>query len=191
MRKNSFFSKTSIIVVLVTNRERPFDYFHRRVFGIKKKKENSREESFQSIHKPHNLRIITFEYICSLNIQLIFIFYYPFFSGENAAWKHYLKEQSRKDIQMRQKNKGKTKKERKKDKRNVYYMLQGGLLLWLKLDSRWSCYCVDFNAFTYKWQRKGENCENKRILRHRKYRMAFSIVESSKNSLEKKSVFAT
>lgn len=83
------------------------------------------------------------------------------------------------------KNKGKTKKEQKKDKRNVYYMLQGGLLLWLKLDSRWSCYCVDFNAFTYKWQRKGENCKNKRVLRHRKYRMAFPIVESSKNSLEK------
>lgn len=151
----------------------------------KNRQENSGEESFQSIYKPHNLCIITLGCICSLNIQLIFTFYYPFFR-ERWNIKTFERAEQKGDTNKRgKKNKAKTKKERKKDKRNVYYMFQGGLLLLLKLDSRWSCYCVDFNLFTYKWQRKGENCKNKRILRHRKYRMAFPIVESSKNSLEK------
>lgn len=162
MPKNFLLSETSIIVVLVTNRgrARPFDHSH-RCSRQKRERWNSREESCQPTFINHNGR----RCICPLNIQLIFTFSFlcpPISFQKDATLGHYL-WRDRKEIQIKKKKKQeiKAKRKRRQDKDNVYYMLQEGLLLWLKLDSRLSCNSVGFNAFTYKWQRKGEDRENK------------------------------
>lgn len=111
VRKNSFFSKTSITVVLVTNRGRELRASVRlfspsRALGVEKKeaKEFSRGIMSADIHKPHNraqmylfAKYSAYFYILlSLSLSLLF-----FRERRNFKTLH-VKGQSRKKIQMKE-----------------------------------------------------------------------------------------
>lgn len=134
MPKNSLLSETSIIVALVTNRGQahPFDRSHRCPGQKRERQQNSREESCQPTFINHN----GCKCICSLNIQLIFLFSPPSpppspFAKRCNVRTLFMKDRNSKKIQMKKGKKQETeaRRKRREDKDNVYYMLQEGLLL--------------------------------------------------------------